>query len=141
MKIKQLYKLFKLFKLLKSKDFILYIISPDKPVENIQKYYSSDDIQPDYQAFIFNDIKENLVNKIGIDNYSSKLQDYDNDLYVAYRDLEYNSIKAEYYETAYNYYKSLNDPNSGDANKTFMLYKHLLQVKDKFDAVSKLVNQ
>ena len=83
MKLKQILNIIKLLK--SSKDFIIYSISSDN---NINPIYSSDNIDNDTQALIFNDIKENLINKLGNEKYGEKLELYDKDLFDAYKDLE-----------------------------------------------------
>ena len=129
MKIKQILNIIKQLKT--CKDFIIYMI-PDNNTD-IKHIYSSDNIDNDAQAIIFNDIKENLINKLGNETYGQKLEFYDKDLFDAYKEADYQMLKADYFETAYEYYKTINDPNSGDANRTYMLYKRLLQLRDKYE--------
>ena len=128
MKLKQIFNIIKQLK--KCKDFIIYYSNKD---DNIQSIYSSDNIDSDVQAMIFSDIKENLISKLGNEKYGEKLELYDKDLFDAYKEADFQMVKADYFETAYNYYKIVNDPNSGDANTTYMLYKRLLQMRDKYE--------
>lgn len=128
MKLKQILNIIKLLK--SSKDFIIYSISSDN---NINPIYSSDNIDNDTQALIFNDIKENLINKLGNEKYGEKLELYDKDLFNAYKEADYQMLKADYFESAYEYYTQVNDPIGGDANKLYLLYKRLLQTRDKYE--------
>ncbi len=128
MKLKQIFNIIKQLK--NCKDFIIYYSNKD---DNIQSIYSSDNIDSDVQAMIFSDIKENLISKLGNEKYGEKLELYDKDLFDAYKEADFQMVKADYFETAYNYYKIVNDPNSGDANTTYMLYKRLLQMRDKYE--------
>ena len=128
MKLKQIFNIIKQLK--NCKDFIIYYSNKDNDIKNI---YSSDNIDSDIQAYIFSDIKENLISKLGNEKYGEKLELYDKDLFDAYKEADFQMVKADYFETAYNYYKIVNDPNSGDANKIYMLYKRLLQLRDKYE--------
>ena len=128
MKLKQIFNIIKQLK--NCKDFIIYYSNKD---DNIQSIYSSDNIDSDIQAMIFSDIKENLISKLGNEKYGEKLELYDKDLFDAYKEADFQMVKADYFETAYNYYKIVNDPNSGDANTIYMLYKRLLQMRDKYE--------
>ena len=133
MKLSQIFKIIK--ELRKSKDYILYIIPEDKK-DNIENVYSSDSIDEDIQAFIFNDIKENLINKLGKDEYANRLEKYDKDLFNAYKEADFHYARANYLESSHEYYKIINDPNGGDANKTYMLYKKMLMDRDKYQKYS-----
>lgn len=37
--------------------------------------------------------------------------------------------KSEYFEAAYEYYRLINDPNSGSANKAYMLFENLKRLE------------
>lgn len=126
MKLTQITNLYKFLKKSKS-----YIISTIDSNNNLNSIYS-DNLDNDEQAKIFNDIKENLISKLGNEKYGLKLEQYDNDLFNAYKELEYLSAKSDYYESLYEYNKAVNDPNSGDANKLYMLYKQVLINQDKY---------
>ena len=133
MKLKQILNIIKQLK--QCKDFIIYMVPKDIPDNDYStiKHIYSDNIDEDTQAVIFNDIKENLIEKIGTDKYGEKLELYDKDLYDAYMESKAQRLKASYFETAYEYYKQVNDPNGGDANRTYSLYKRLLQLRDKYE--------
>lgn len=126
MKLTQITNLYKFLKKSKS-----YIISTIDSNNNLNSIYS-DNLDNDEQAKIFNDIKENLISKLGNEKYGLKLEQYDNDLFNAYKELEYLSVKSDYYESLYEYNKAVNDPNSGDANRLYMLYKQVLINQDKY---------
>ena len=118
------------------KDFILYMVpenSADNDYSNLKHIYSSDNIDEDIQASIFNDIRNNLIDKLGNEKYGEKLELYDKDLFDAYKDLELYMLKSNYFETAYEYFNAVNNPNGGDANNTYILYKRLLQFRDKYE--------
>ena len=128
MSLKQIFKIIKTLR--HCKDYILYTISDN---QDINKIYSSDNITSDDQAFIFNDIKNNLIEKLGFEQYGSNLKTYDYDLFNAYKEADFQLTRADYFETAYEYFKQVNNPNGGDANTTYMLYKRLLQLRDKYE--------
>lgn len=49
------------------------------------------------------------------------LQELDN----AYREIDYLTAKCNYFEALYNYTKLINDPNSGNANKAYVIYENV----------------
>lgn len=132
MKIKQILNIIKLLK--KTKKYIISSISEDNNINHIY----SDNLNNDEQAHIFNGIKENLISKLGNENYGLKLEQYDNDLFNTYKEIEYLTIKSDYYQSLYEYNKALNDPNSGDGNYLFMLYKRMLLNQDKYQKYNEI---
>ena len=132
MKIKQLLNIIKLLK--NTKNYIISTISQDNNINHIY----SDNLTEDEQAQIFNNIKENLISKLGNEKYGLKLEQYDNDLFNAYKELDYLTAKADYYQSLYEYNKTLNDPNSGDANYLYILYKRVFLNQDQYQKYNEL---
>lgn len=43
----------------------------------------------------------------------------------AYKEIDYLNIKVKYYELLYNYTKMINDPNTGNASKAYIMYEQI----------------
>lgn len=127
MKIKQIFKLLKQIK--KAKQYIL--ITQDNS-NNIQSD-ESDNLDNEFLLNISTQLKNNVINNIGINEYSQKLQQYDPELFNAYKEADYQMVCSDYYKAELDYYKVLNDPMSGDANISFSLYKRLQEKKKQME--------
>lgn len=124
-------QLFNILKnILKSKEYILYTKNKDNTINK----FNSNNIDIDFLNIANNDIKNDFISKVGEQNYGQELEKYDNDLFNAYKEADYQLARADYLEAELTYYKTVNDPMSGDANKLYMLYNRVVKLKEKLDS-------
>ena len=125
-------KLFKIFKLIKTlftaNDYVICY----KSKNNDDNYIYSDNIDKDWLYSLPYKFRNNILNKMGEADYVKNLQKYDIELYNTYKEIEYQIAKSEYFEAAHEYYRLINDPNSGSANKAYMLFERLKQLEQKY---------
>lgn len=122
--------IFKLIKLLfSSKQYVIYVIN--KKDEIIKK--ESSNITEDFQHHIFNDSRVSLINTVTEEKYGESLEQYEPDLFNAYKEADYQIAKSEYLQAELDYYKLVNNPTSGDANVLYTNYRRLQQLKDKYE--------
>ena len=78
--------IFKLIKLLfSSKQYVIYVIN--KKDEIIKK--ESSNITEDFQHNIFNDSRVSLINNVTEEKYGESLEQYEPDLFNAYKEADY----------------------------------------------------
>lgn len=122
--------IFKLIKLLfSSKQYVIYVVN--KNDEIIKK--ESSNITEDFQHHIFNDSRVSLINNVTEEKYGESLEQYEPDLFNAYKEADYQIAKSEYLQAELDYYKLVNNPTSGDANVLYANYRRLQQLKDKYE--------
>ena len=93
----------------------------------------SSNITEDFQHHIFNDSRVSLINNVTEEKYGESLEQYEPDLFNAYKEADYQIAKSEYLQAELDYYKLVNNPTSGDANVLYTNYRRLQQLKDKYE--------
>ena len=87
------------------------VVVSNKPGTDEWKYDSND---KEYDIHFRNACKDvirnELFNKIGMQEYEQNLQEFEPDLYNAFIELNYNISRAEYVEAELEYTKSINNP-------------------------------
>ncbi|MBO6271453.1 hypothetical protein J6O48_01595 [bacterium] len=121
-------KIFKIFKILKklykSKNYIISFQEKDNTITEI-----SDNIDNEWLGSVSQNLRNIIIDNIGEEEYGKHLDKYDIDLYNSYREIDYQISKSDYLEAAYDYYKLINDPNSGNANQAYIKYQNLKRLE------------
>lgn len=120
MSIKEIYNIVK--KLRKTKKYV--IITDEEIITNT-------DVEE--QPEIRNRLSEYVISNMTPELYGAKLEQYDPDLFNAYKESDYQITRADYLEAQLNYVNAINNPNGEDGNKLFAMYKQLTQLKQKFE--------
>ena len=122
--------IFKLIKLLfSSQQYVIYVVH--KKAAILKK--ESSNITEDSQHHIFNDSRVSPINNATEEKYGESLEQYEPDLFNAYKEADYQIAKSEYLQAELDYYKLVNNPTSGDANVLYANYRRLQQLKDKYE--------
>ena len=123
--MKRLFQIIK--KIWKSKRYVI-ITENDKSID-IQ--YSDNDI--DWKSSIINKLNSNFIEEVTPEVYGRDLQKYNEELFNAYKECDYQMAKSNYLEAELEYQRAVNDPSGGDANKLYMMYSRLKKLKEIYE--------
>lgn len=134
-KLKRIIKLIK--KIIKSDNYILYTIN-----DNNITVETSDNLQnisnDNYKEMLLN-IKQQIINHKyngNINELLNNLEQFDEDLANAYKELEYLDAQNQYIEQEYLYFKDMNTPGVWiDGNMAYMRYNRIQELKKKVDMI------
>lgn len=134
-KLKRIIKLIK--KIIKSDNYILYTIN-----DNNITVESSDNLQnisnDNYKEMLLN-IKQQIITykyNGNINELLNNLEQFDEDLANAYKQLEYLDAQNQYIEQEYLYFKDMNTPGVWiDGNMAYMRYSRIQELKKKVDII------
>ena len=114
-------------KIWKSKRYV--IITENDEIIDIQ--YSDNDI--DWKSSIINKLNSNFIEEVTPEVYGRDLQKYNEELFNAYKECDYQMAKSNYLEAELEYQRAVNDPSGGDANKLYMMYSRLKKLKEIYE--------
>ena len=120
--MKRLFQIIK--KVWKSKRFLIVTENDD----GIDIQYSDNDI--DWKSGIINKLNSNFIEEVTPEAYSRDLQKYNEELFNAYKECDYQMAKSNYLEAELVYLGAVNDLSGGDANKLYMMYSRLKKLKE-----------
>ena len=134
-KLKRIIKLIK--KIIKSDNYILYTIN-----DNNITVESSDNLQnisnDNYKEMLLN-MKQYIITykyNGNINELLNNLEQFDEDLANAYKELEYLDAQNQYIEQEYLYFKDMNTPGVWiDGNMAYMRYNRIQELKKKVDMI------
>lgn len=77
------------------------------------EYLSSDkEFDVDFRNTCKDIIREDIFNRIGQEAYSNRLDVFEPDLFQSFKELDYQTARADYFEAMYEYTRAINDINS-----------------------------
>lgn len=123
--MKRLFQIIK--KICKSKRYVI-ITEND---ESVDIQYSDNDI--DWKSSIINKLNSNFIEEVTPEVYGRDLQKYNEELFNAYKECDYQMAKSNYLEAELEYQRAVNDPSGGDANKLYMMYSRLKKLKEIYE--------
>lgn len=134
-KLKSIIKLIK--KIIKSDNYILYTINDNNitvETSNNLEYISNDN----YKEILLN-VKQQIINykyNGNVNELLNNLEQFDEDLANAYKELEYLDAQNQYIEQEYLYFKDMNTPGVWiDGNMAYMRYNRIQELKKKVDMI------
>lgn len=113
-------------KLKNAEQYIIYVRNSDKTLSSVR----SDSVDDEMVQEVIKDLtpyQETVNNDQDIPEPAEAEPDLVTELENAYKEIDYLAVKSKYYELLYNYTKTINDPNSGNANKAYIMYEQLVR--------------
>lgn len=117
-----------------AKECIILSSEVDKPVpENITFYSLTDNPSPEFEMSCRDIIVNDLVNRVGAEEYDKNIEYYDNNTAMLYKEADYHILRAEYFEKYAEYIRRINDPNGNMAPDTARLYQQVMDLKQQYE--------
>lgn len=119
-----------------SKQYVMFVVP--KKTDKLNVYFSNrktDDVE------MYQQIKEYARNaqiEVLGENFDANLEKYENDLYLAYEEIDHQTARANYQDARTTYYNAIYDINSGDSRYLYILYNTMIKAKEaleKFESV------
>lgn len=117
-----------------SKECIIFSSTEEKPsVENITFYSLSDNPSPEFEMGSRDILINDLVNRVGPEEFDRNIEYYDRDRAMLYKEADYHILRADYFEKYAEYIRRINDPNGNMAPETSRLYAMVMDLKNKYE--------
>jgi hypothetical protein len=77
-------------------------------------------------------IKKEMINRLTQKVYEERLEEFDTDLFLSYKEIDYQMARADMLQAELDYYKAINDPNGKYKSPQLQhMWEHLCQLKEK----------
>ena len=90
-------------------------------------------------------LRQEIISELGEEEYGNRLEEIENDLFMAYKEADYHILRAEIAENELQYYKEINNPALGkNGNQLKSLWDHIVELKtqlEQFEAEMNSYNQ
>ena len=107
-----------------------YAVIVSKDMNDEYSYDSNDDeYDVEFRNQCKNIIQENLFTHIGPERYQEQLDVFEPDVYMAFKELNYQEARANYNERLVEYIKAMNDPMGLKSNMLNKLWDDVVELE------------
>ena len=90
-------------------------------------------------------LRQEIISELGEEEYGNRLEEIENDLFMAYKEADYHILRAEIAENELQYYKEINNPALGkNGSQLKAIWDHIVELKtqlEQFEAEMNSYNQ
>jgi hypothetical protein len=105
--------------------------------EHITFYTNDDELDIEYTRNCKELIRDTLNNILTPQIYDRDLEYYEPYTALAFKEAEYQVMRADMLEAELAYYKAINDPNGPAASQTYALYERYMNLKERLEKFEK----
>lgn len=114
-----------------------YIIIAEIDGDNFEYISNDDEFDVDFRNQCKEIIREDIFNKIGPEAYEARLDVFETDLFNAFKEIDYQTARADYAEAMLEYTRAINDINvsSMKSHNFQKLWNHVEERKRILDNI------
>lgn len=79
-------------------------------------------------------LRQEIISELGEEEYGNRLEEIENDLFMAYKEADYHILRAEIAENELQYYKEINNPALGkNGSQLKAIWDHIVELKTQLE--------
>lgn len=91
-------------------------------------------VDVEYTLGQFHRLRDQLIQTLGNEGYGARLDEIEPDLSMAYKEADYQIVRADYLDAELQYYKAANNPAGPSANMLKTMWDRRCELKERLDA-------